>query len=133
MKTKVVCLCGSTKFKKEFEQIAMEESLKGNIVLSVGCFAHHDEIRLSKGEKKDLDELHKKKIDMADEIIIINVEGYVGESTKNEIKYSKKNGKSIRYLADPEWYGDGTEELGEVELNEFEREELEKIFKGVCI
>lgn len=129
MKSKIVCLCGSTKFKKEFEQIMMEESLKGNIVLSVGCFAHYDEIRLSKDEKKDLDELHRNKIDMADEIIIINVKGYIGESTRNEIKYAKETGKPIRYLVDPEWYGDGTEEeLGEVDIG---NEELQDFFKAI--
>ena len=130
MGAKIVCLCGSTKFKEEFEKITMEESLKGNVVLSVGCFDHHDEIRLSEGKKKKLGELHRKKIDMADEIVIINVKGYIGESTSNEIKYAKGLGKPIRYLVNPEWYGDGTEELGDVELNESEREELEKIFSG---
>ena len=122
VKPKLICLCGSTKFKDEYEKITMEESLNGNIVLSVGCFAHHDDIRLSKGEKNILDKLHMEKIDMADEVFVINVKGYIGESTRNEIKYAKNIGKPIRFLEDPEWYGDGTYDIGEIdekELKEF--------------
>lgn len=126
---KVVCLCGSTKFKKEFEEITMDESLKGHVVLSVGCFAHHDNIRISDKEKEELDILHKRKIDMADEIIVINVNGYIGDSTKSEIKYAKEHGKSIVYLVEPGWYEDGTEEeLGEVDIKD---EELQDFFKAI--
>ena len=48
-----------------------------------------------------LDDMHKRKIDMADEIYVINVGGYVGESTRSEIEYAKANGKTVGYLEDP--------------------------------
>jgi len=118
MKPKLICLCGSTKFKDEFEKITMEESLNGNVVMSVGCFEHHDDIRLSKGEKQNLDDLHESKIKMADEIFVINVKGYIGESTKKGILFAKELGIPIRYLEDPEWYGDGTYSLGEIDEKE---------------
>lgn len=125
MKPKIVCLCGSTKFKKAYEEANKSESLKGNIVLSVGCFTHHDKLDLEKDQKQGLDDLHKKKIDMADEILVLNVKGYIGDSTKSEIKYAKEVGKTIRYLEDPKWYGDGTDEdLGDVKLDMVELEDI---------
>ena len=45
-----------------------------------------------------LDDMHKRKIDMADEIFVINVGGYIGSSTKSEIEYAKANGREVRYL-----------------------------------
>jgi len=129
MKPTIVCLCGSTKFKEAYEKVTMEESLKDNIVLSVGCFTNNDKIDLNDTEKQRFDDLHKKKIDMADEIIILNVKGYIGESTKSDILYAKESGKLIRYLEDPDWYGFGDEpELGEVELK---KEEWEEFSKGI--
>lgn len=126
---KIVCLCGSTKFKEEFEKVNMKETLNGNIVLSVGCFDHHDKINIGEKQKNELAVLHNKKIDMADEVFVLNVKGYIGESTSNEIKYAKEIGKPIRYLEDPEWYGDGTEEdIGEVDIND---EELQDFFKAI--
>ena len=105
-KYKVVTLCGSTKFKEEFLKAQKELTLKGNIVISVGLFGHSgdsevwenmDEGTLTK-TKEMLDDMHKRKIDMADEIFVINVGGYIGDSTKSEIEYAKQNGKVIRYL-----------------------------------
>lgn len=81
-------------------------TLEGNIVISVGLFGHSsdqevwddmDEGALSK-TKEMLDDMHKRKIDMADSIYVINVGGYIGESTKSEIKYAKEHGKRIDYL-----------------------------------
>ena len=97
MKPKIVCLCGSTKFKKAFEVATLNETLAGNIVLSVGCYMHADHIPISAQDKILLDELHLKKIDLADEILVLNKNGYIGESTKCEIKYAKSQGKHIRY------------------------------------
>ncbi len=96
---KVITLCGSTRFKKEFEEINKKLTLEGNIVISVGVFVHNDEEKeelLSK--KKLLDEIHLDKIRLADEIFVINKNGYIGESTKREIEFAKKLGKPIRYL-----------------------------------
>ena len=105
-KYKVITLCGSTKFKKEFMEVQKDLTLKGNIVISVGLFGHSgdnevwenmDERELTK-TKEMLDDMHKGKIDMADEIFVINVGGYIGESTKSEIEYAKVKGKKINYL-----------------------------------
>ena len=103
---KVITLCGSTKFKEEFMNVQKDLTLKGNIVISVGLFGHSgdnevwesmDEGTLTK-TKVMLDDMHKRKIDMADEIFVINVGGYIGESTQSEIEYAKKMGKKINYL-----------------------------------
>ena len=74
-------------------------TLKGNIVISVGLFGHSgdDEVWME-GTKEMLDDMHKRKIDMADEIYVINVGGYVGSSTMSEIEYAKETGKKVRYL-----------------------------------
>ena len=103
---KVITLCGSTRFKDEFYKIQKDLMLKGNIVISVGLFGHSgvsevwenmDEGTLTK-TKEMLDDMHKRKIDMADEIFVINVNGYIGDSTKSEIEYATKQGKKVNYL-----------------------------------
>lgn len=91
----IVCLCGSTKFREEFRQANAKLTLAGKIVLTVGCF-HGDPEWGS--NKVNLDELHKRKIDMSDEVLVLNVGGYVGESTRSEINYAITNGKPVRYL-----------------------------------
>ena len=98
-KYKVITLCGSTKFKDDFMQQQKRLSLEGNIVISVGLFGHSgDDEVWSEGTKEMLDDMHKRKIDMADEIFVINVGGYIGESTKSEIEYAKNTGKTVNYL-----------------------------------
>lgn len=103
---KIITLCGSTKFKDEFLKAQKDLTLKGNIVISVGLFGHSvdsevwenmDEGTLTK-TKEMLDDMHKRKIDLADEIFVINVGGYIGESTKSEIEYAKATGKKVNYL-----------------------------------
>ena len=105
-KYKVITLCGSTRFKDEFMEAQKRLTLEGNIVISVGSFGHAgdaevwenlDEGTLTK-TKEMLDDMHKRKIDMADEIYVINVGGYIGSSTKSEIEYAKATGKGILYL-----------------------------------
>ena len=102
----VITLCGSTRFKDEFIEVQKRLTLEGNIVISVGLFGHSgdtevldgmDEGTLSK-TKEMFDDMHKRKIDMADEIFVINVGGYNGDSTRSEIEYAKANNKVIRYL-----------------------------------
>ncbi len=102
----VITLCGSTRFKKEFMEVQKRLTLEGNIVISVGLFGHSgdqevwggmDEGILSK-TKEMLDDMHKRKIDMADFIYVINVGGYIGESTKSEIEYAKMHDKEVKYL-----------------------------------
>ena len=96
---KVITLCGSTKFKEEFLKVQKELTLKGNIVISVGLFGHSGDNEVwIEGTKEMLDDMHLRKIDMADEIFVINVGGYIGDSTRKEIKYAEKNGKKVSYL-----------------------------------
>lgn len=106
-KYKVITLCGSTRFKDEFYQIQKELTLKECIVISVGLFGHTgdeevwenmDEGTITK-TKIMLDDMHKRKIDMADEIFVIDVGGYIGESTKSEIAYAKEHNKPITYYS----------------------------------
>ena len=109
-KYKVITLCGSTRFKDEFMEAQKRLTLEGNIVISVGLFGHSgdsevwenmDEGTLTK-TKEMLDDMHKRKIDMADEIFVVNVGGYIGESTRSEIEYALQTGKGVRYLEENE-------------------------------
>lgn len=93
-KYKVITLCGSTRFKDEFMESQKRLTLEGNIVISVGLFGHAGDTEVW----ENMDDMHKRKIDMADEIYVINVGGYIGSSTKSEIEYAKATGKGIRYL-----------------------------------
>lgn len=98
-KYKVVTLCGSTKFKDEFLREQKRLTLEGNIVISVGLFGHSgDDEVWTENTKEMLDDMHKRKIDMADEIFVVNKGGYVGTSTKSEIEYATKTGKNIVYM-----------------------------------
>lgn len=98
-KYKVITLCGSTKFKDKFLEIQKKLTLEGNIVLTVGLFGHSgDNEAWTEGTKEMLDDMHLAKIDMSDEIFVINVDGYIGESTKREIGYALYKGKSVTFL-----------------------------------
>jgi hypothetical protein len=98
-KYKVITLCGSTKFREEFMAEQKRLTLAGNIVISVGLFGHSGDTEVWLEETKTmLDDMHKRKIDMADEIFVINAGGYIGESTKSEIEYAIKTGKKVKYL-----------------------------------
>ena len=102
----IICLCGSTRFIEQFAIQTWELERQGNIVL--GCTllplsyckvaSHFGE---ATGTKQQCDELHLRKIDMADEVIVLNYGGYIGESTRNEIAYAKDHGKPVRYIEQP--------------------------------
>lgn len=95
----IVCLCGSTRFMEAFQEANLRRTLAGYIVLSVGCDTKSDsELKITDEQKHALDELHKRKIDLADEILVLNVGGYIGESTRSEIEYAKSKGKKVFYL-----------------------------------
>ena len=94
---KVITLCGSTRFKDEFERINKKLTLMGNIVISVGCFGHAGDT-FTEEQKVMLDDIHKRKIDMADAIYVINKDGYIGSSTQSEIKYAEDHNKEIIFL-----------------------------------
>lgn len=101
----VVVLCGSTRFYDEFQQANYDLTMQGKIVLSVGFYPHakakhghgegvgHDSV-----EKVALDELHKRKIDLADRVLVLNVGGYIGDSTRSEVAYAESIGRPITWL-----------------------------------
>ena len=103
---KVITLCGSSRFKEDFFKVQKDLTLKGNIVISLGLFGYSGDYEVWENmdegtltnTKKMLDDMHKRKIDMADEIFVVNVGGYIGESTKSEIEYAKIHGKKVNYL-----------------------------------
>lgn len=97
-KYKIITLCGSTKFKEDFLRIQKELTLQGNIVLSPCVFTHSDNEDISEETKKMLFDIHKYKINMADEIYVINKNGYIGEYTKFEILYATILNKPIKYM-----------------------------------
>ena len=98
-KYKVVTLCGSTRFKDAFMEAQKRLTLEGNIVISVGLFGHSGDNEVwTEGNKEMLDDMHLRKIDMSDEIFVINVGGYIGSSTQAEIAYADRTGKPVRDL-----------------------------------
>lgn len=100
-KPKIVVLCGSTKFRDEFHKENRRLTLEGCIVLGPGVFGHADDLEepITDEQKKALDDLHLHKIDIAKEVFVINVGGYIGESTRREIEYAQHRQKKIVYLS----------------------------------
>jgi hypothetical protein len=94
----VITICGSSKFKDQHLAALTRETLKGKIALVSGFFHHTDKVPITEQTKKDLDELHYRKIDMSDEVFIVNVNGYVGESTQGEIAYTIFKGLPLIWL-----------------------------------
>lgn len=104
----IVCLCGSTRFSEAFRAANLRETLDGKIVLSIGCDMRSDTdifghlpVQKLEAIKTMLDELHMRKIDLCDEVLILNVGGYVGPSTRRELEYARSLGKHIRWLEPP--------------------------------
>ena len=96
---KIITLCGSTRFKDAFLGAQKRLTLEGNIVINVGLFGHSGDNEVwTEGTKEMLDDMHLRKIDLADEIFVVNVGGYIGLSTRSEIEYVMSTGKAIRYL-----------------------------------
>lgn len=96
---KVVTLCGSTRFKEEFLEANKRLTLQGYIVLMPGVFAHSGDKEAFDPEVKGiLDNMHFRKIDLSDEVYVLNVGGYIGESTAREIDYAVSHGRPVRYL-----------------------------------
>lgn len=101
----ITVLCGSTRFYDKFQEANYRLTMAGEIVLSVGFYPHakaehgHGEgIGHDSAEKIALDELHKRKIDLADRVLVLNVGGYIGQSTRSEIEYAQRIGRSVEYL-----------------------------------
>jgi dienelactone hydrolase len=93
----VVTICGSTRFRAEIAEANRVLTLAGHIVLAPAVFAH-DGDEITDGQKVALDRLHFQKIDMSDAIYVVNVGGYIGESTRREIEYAQQQNKMIRFL-----------------------------------
>jgi hypothetical protein len=101
---RIVCLCGSTRFFRTFQAANLRETLAGRIVLSIGAAVRSDDEHfagMAEAEraalKARLDELHLRKIDLADEIYVLNCDDYVGESTQRELDYARARGKAVRW------------------------------------
>lgn len=108
LRPRIVCLCGSTRFWREFQAASLRETLAGRIVLSIGAASGTDDEHFGNLPrdaydriKMQLDELHLRKIDLADEVLILNRDGYIGESTRRELAYAIALGKPIRWLEPP--------------------------------
>ncbi len=97
-KYNIITLCGSIKFKTEFMKVQEQLTLDGNIVFMPNFFNTIKKDEMNIETKRMLDRMHKQKIDMSDEIYVINFGKYIGESTKAEIEYAKTKGKKISYL-----------------------------------
>ena len=99
----VITLCGSTRFRNEFEEYNKALTLEGYLIFTCGCWMQEpgqdkglEEISI--GKKRLLDKVHKKKIKISDAIFVINKDGYIGESTASEIEYAEKLGKEIMFM-----------------------------------
>jgi hypothetical protein len=116
-KPTIVCLCGSTRFWREFQRAGLAETMEGRIVLSIGAASGTDDEHFGNLPREEydrvkamLDNLHLRKIDLCDEILVLNVDGYVGESTAREVAYAKRLGKPVRWL-EPNLTGESTMRL----------------------
>lgn len=99
---KIICLCGSTRFVDDFNQIGFEETLKGNMVLSLAQhIGSDDELGMTPKQKQMLDRLHMEKIKLCHVVLVINRDGYIGESTAREIRYARRLGRTVSYLFAP--------------------------------
>lgn len=101
----IVCLCGSTRFWRTFQKASLDRTMQGEIVLSIGAASGTDDDHFGNLPREEydrvksmLDELHMRKIDMADEVLILNVDGYIGESTSRELAYARSLGKQVTFL-----------------------------------
>ena len=102
-----ITLCGSTRFPEAFQFWNTNLTLAGNVVYSVALSAHGEpsEGRPDAEEKRVLDQVHLKKILNSDSIFVLDVNGYIGESTSREIKFARENGRDVYFLSEvcPDW------------------------------
>ena len=97
---KVITVCGSYKFKKEMIDIAEKLTLEGNCVLMPNELSRNSKDDYTLEEALMIDKMHKEKIKLSDAILVVNVNGYIGSSTKSEIEYAKNLNKEIMYYTD---------------------------------
>lgn len=96
----IVTLCGSTRFGDAYREANRRETLAGRIVLSVGLLGHQEGIDMSGPVKAGLDELHLRKVELADEVLILDVGGYIGQSTRRELDHARAMGKRVRFWSE---------------------------------
>lgn len=116
---KVVCLIGSCRFYPAFQEANFRETMAGNVVLSVGFYpgAEHGEgVGITPEEKLSLDALHKDKIALADEVLVLNVGGYLGDSTRAELAWAVELGRPVRWLVPQHCYTNGVETVVAVSI-----------------
>ena len=94
----IICLCGSTKFKTDFERVAREQTLKGRIVFTLALFSKADGENLDPEQRTLLQHLHRHKIKMSDEILVVNTGGYIGKSTQSDIEFAQSHGKLVEFM-----------------------------------
>lgn len=95
---KIITICGSLKFKNEILAISEKLELAGNVVIAPIYPTNEDKDAYTEEEVEILDKMHKEKIKISDAIYVVNVDGYIGSSTKSEIEFAQKLGKEIIYL-----------------------------------
>jgi len=100
-KTKIITICGSLKYLKKMREIAENLSLEKGYVV-IGVIPHVIDRSLTDDEILTLKLLHKKKIAISDGIFVVNVNGYIGDSVKEEIEYANSLNKEILYLENPQ-------------------------------
>ena len=102
---RVITLCGSTKFRAAFEEWNARLTMEGHLVFSVGVFRHDGSTTLTPEQEKTLEDVHMEKISLSDEIFVLDVGGYIGDSTRKEIAWAKSLGKKVRHLSKeyPDW------------------------------
>lgn len=97
---RIITVCGSYKFKKEMIEIAEKMTLKGNCIITPNDLTKTDKDSYTEEEIIMIDKMHKEKIKISDAILVVNVNGYIGNSTKSEIEYAKSLNKEILYYTD---------------------------------
>ena len=96
---KVITVCGSLKFQNEIMEVAEKLNKTGVCVLTP-VYPHNKELKLSDIDIDNMKKVHFKRIELSDSIFVVNVNGYVGESTKKEIEFAKEKGKEIIYYTE---------------------------------
>ena len=92
----VVTLCGPMRFREEFLRLDAELTLTGHVVLTPTALDPATELDVE--ERARLGRIHLQKIAMADEVLVVNVGGYVGESTRREIEHARSRGVAVSFL-----------------------------------
>jgi hypothetical protein len=96
---KKVAICGSMRFVEDMIEVQKHLSYQGVIVLMPSfTLASPGTVHIPAEIKKQFAEMHRERIDMADEIFVVNVGGYFGSDTDKDIEYAESVGKPVKYL-----------------------------------